>query len=149
MRDLARIIHDLTLRANGYELQIKTLVEQMAPGLRAQPGLGTLTAAQILVAWSHAGRLPTEAAFAALAGVAPIPASSGQTTRHRLNRGGDRKLNAALHVAVLTRCRCDQATRDYLARRTAEGKTRREIQRCLKRYLARQLFRFLNGLDKA
>jgi transposase len=149
MRDLAHIIHDLTLRANGYELQIQTLVEQMAPGLRAQPGIGTLTAAQILVAWSHAGRIPTEAAFAALAGVAPIPASSGQTVRHRLNRGGDRKLNAALHTIVLTRFRYDHATRDYIARRTAEGKTRPEIRRCLKRYLARQLFRFLNGLDKA
>lgn len=149
MRDLARIIHDLTLRANDYELQIQTVVERMAPGLCAQPGIGTLTAAQILVAWSHSGRVPTEAAFAALAGVAPIPASSGQTVRHRLNRGGDRKLNAALHTVVLTRCRYDPATRDYLARRTAEGKTRREIRRCLKRYLARQLFRFLNGLDKA
>jgi transposase len=149
MHDLARVIHDLTLRANGYELQIQTLVEQMAPGLRAQPGLGTLTAAQIMVAWSHAGRLPTDAAFAALAGVAPIPASSGQTVRHRLNRGGDRKLNAALYVVVLARCRYDQTTRDYVARRSAEGKTHREIRRCLKRYLARQLFRFLNGLDRA
>jgi transposase len=149
MRDLARVIHDLTLRANGYELQIQTLVEQIAPGLRAHPGLGSLTAAQVLVAWSHAGRLPTEAAFAALAGVAPIPASSGQTVRHRLNRGGDRKLNAALHTVILARCRCDQATRDYIARRTVEGKTLRDIRRCLKRYLARQLFRFLNGLDKA
>lgn len=150
MHDLARVIHDLSLRANGYELQIQSLVEQMAPGLRGQPGIGTLTAAQILVSWSHAGRLPTEAAFAALAGVAPIPASSGQTVRHRLNRGGDRKLNAALHTVVLTRFRCDQATRNYVARRTAEGKTRRDIRRCLKRYLARQLFRFLSaGLDKA
>jgi transposase len=149
MHDLARVVNDLTIRANGYELQIRTLVEQMAPGLRAQPGIGTITAAQILVAWSHAGRLHTEAAFAALAGVAPIPASSGQTVRHRLNRGGDRKLNSALHTVVMARCRCDQATRDYIARRTAQGKTRPEIRRCLKRYLARQLFRFLNGIDKA
>lgn len=149
MHDLARVIQDLTLRANGYELQIQTLVEQMAPGLRAQPGIGSLTAAQILVSWSHAGRLPNEATFAALAGVAPIPASSGQTVRHRLNRGGDRKLNAALHTVVLTRCRCDQATRDYVARRRAEGKTQRDSRRCLKRYLARQLFRFLNRLDRA
>jgi len=149
MHDLAHLIRDLTSRADAYEREIESLVEQLAPGLRAQPGIGTLSAAQILVAWSHAGRLPNEAAFAALAGVAPIPASSGQTVRHRLNRGGDRKLNAALHIVVLTRCRYDQATRDYIARRTAEGKTRRDIRRCLKRYLARQLFRFLNGIDKA
>ena len=146
MHDIARVMNDLTLRANAYELQIQTLVEQMAPGLRAQPGIGTITAAQILVAWSHAGRLHTEAAFAALAGVAPIPASSGQTVRHRLNRGGDRKLNAALHTVVMARSRCDQATRDYISRRTAQGKTRPEIRRCLKRYLARQLFRFLNAI---
>lgn len=149
MRDLAQLIRTLNVSANRYEREMQSLVDQIAPGLRAQPGLGTLTAAQILVAWSHAGRVSSEAAFAALAGVAPIPASSGQTVRHRLNRGGDRKLNAALHLVVLTRCRYHQATRDYVARRTAEGKTNREARRCLKRYLARQLFRFLNGLDKA
>lgn len=149
MRELAHMIRDLSTSADRYEREIQTLVEQMAPGLCAQPGLGTLTAAQILIAWSHAGRVSSEAAFAALAGVAPIPASSGQTVRHRLNRGGDRKLNAALHIVVLTRSRYHQTTRDYIARRTAEGKTRREIRRCLKRYLARQLFRFLNSLDKA
>jgi len=80
--------------------------------------------------------------------VAPIPASSGQTVRYRLNHGGDRKLNAALHTIVLNRCRYDQTTRTYVARRSAEGKTNREIRRCLKRYLARQLFRFLGGLDE-
>jgi transposase len=108
---------------------MKQLVEAMAPGLLVQSGLGTLTAAQILVSWSHSGRVASEAAFASLAGVAPVPASSGQTVRYRLNRGGDRKLNAALHTVVLSRCRYDQATRDYVARRTAEGKTTREIRR--------------------
>jgi transposase len=149
MRELAHMIRQLSASADRYEAEIQTLVEKIAPGLRSQPGIGTLTAAQVLVAWSHAGRVSTEAAFAALAGVAPIPASSGQTVRHRLNRGGDRRLNSALHLIVLTRCRYHQATRDYVARRAAEGKTNRDIRRCLKRYLARQLFRFLNGLDKA
>jgi transposase len=149
MRELAQMIRDLRASADGYELEIAVLVEQMAPGLRAQPGVGALTAAQILLSWSHAGRMPNEATFAALAGVCPIPASSGQTVRHRLNRGGDRQLNSALHRVVLTRCRYHQPTRDYVARRNAQGKTLAEIRRCLKRYAARQLFRFLNSLDKA
>lgn len=148
MRDVARLIADLTSRADVYEQEMKRLVGAMAPRLAEQPGLGTLTAAQILVSWSHAGRVQTEAAFAALAGVAPIPASSGQTIRYRLNRGGDRKLNAALHTVVLSRCRYDRATRDYVARRSAQGKTLKEIRRCLKRYLARQLFKFLSNVDK-
>lgn len=148
MRDVSRLILELAAQADAYEKEMKRLVEAMAPGLLAQPGLGTLTAAQILVSWSHPGRIASEAAFASLAGVAPIPASSGQTVRHRLNHGGDRKLNTALHTIVLSRCRYHQATRDYIARRSAEGKTQREIRRCLKRYLARQLFRFLSALDK-
>ena len=148
MRDVSRLIVDLSRQADAYEREMKRLVEAMAPGLLGQPGVGTLTAAQILVSWSHPGRIASEAAFASLAGVAPIPASSGQTVRYRLNHGGDRKLNAALHMVVLSRCRYDQGTRDYVARRTAEGKTQRDIRRCLKRYLARQLFRFLSALDK-
>jgi len=148
MQDLSRLVVDLSRRADVYEREMRRLVQAMAPGLLAQPGLGTLTAAQVLVSWSHAGRIASEAAFASLAGVAPIPASSGQTVRYRLNHGGDRKLNAALHTIVLNRCRYDQTTRTYVARRSAEGKTNREIRRCLKRYLARQLFRFLGGLDE-
>jgi len=148
MREVAQLIEELTTRADAYQTQIKALVEQLAPGMLCQPGLGPLTAAQVLLSWSHAGRLTSEAAFAALAGVAPIPASSGQTVRFRLNRGGDRKLNAALHIVVLNRCRYHPPTRDYMARRLSQGKTTREIRRCLKRYLARQLFRFLGRLDK-
>ena len=109
-----------------------------------EPGVGPIVAAQLLVAWSHRGRLRSEAAFARLAGVAPIPASSGQTTRHRLSRGGDRQLNRALHTIVLHRRQHDPATRDYIARRVAEGKTRRDATRLLKRYLARHLYRLLN-----
>jgi transposase len=148
MRDVASLIQELTVRAEVYESEMKSLVQAMAPGLLALPGLGTPTAAQILVSWSHGGRVSSEAAFAALAGVAPIPASSGQTVRYRLNHGGDRRLNAALHAVVLNRARYDQPTRDYVLRRSAEGKTKREIRRCLKRYLARQLFKFLGAIDK-
>jgi transposase len=89
-----------------------------------------------------------EAAFAALAGVNPIPASSGQVTRYRLNRGGDRQLNRALHTIVLVRLRDDPDTRAYLARRSAEGKSRRDVKRCLRRIVARQLFRLLERYDQ-
>lgn len=108
-------------------------------------GVGPVTAAVVITAWSHEGRLRDEAAFASLAGVNPIPASSGNTVRHRLNRGGDRRLNRALHMAVITRMAHDPETRVYVERRRAEGRTTREIRRILKRYLARQLFRLLNA----
>jgi transposase len=88
-------------------------------------------------------------AFAALAGANPIPASSGQVTRHRLNRGGDRQLNRALHTIVVARLRDDPVTRAYAARRRAEGKSAREVRRCLKRAVARQLFKLLEGHDRA
>jgi transposase len=102
-----------------------------------------IRAAQLLNAWSHRGRFRSEAAFASLAGAAPIPASSGQVVRHRLNRGGDRQLNRALHTIVLSRLAHNSETRRYAARRAAEGKTPREVKRCLKRHLARRLYRLL------
>jgi transposase len=107
-----------------------------------------LSAAQVLVSWSHAGRFRSEAALPPLAGANPIPASSGQVTRHRLNRGGDRQLNRALHTIVLVRLRDDPDTRAYLARRTAEGKSRRDAKRCLRRVVARQLFRLLERYNQ-
>lgn len=110
-----------------------------------QPGIGPITAAVALTAWSHLGRIRSEGAFANLAGVNPIPASSGNTVRHRLNLGGDRRLNRALHMAVVTRMRMDPRTRAYVERRTAQGRTLREIRRCLKRYLAREIYRLLNA----
>jgi transposase len=110
--------------------------------------MGPISAAQVLVSWSHAGRLRSEAAFATLAGVSPIPASSGQHTRHRLNRSGDRQLNRALHTITQARRRDDPLTRAYAARRTAEGRTTREIRRCLKRFIARQLFKLLERYDQ-
>ena len=101
----------------------------------------------MIVAWSHQGRVRSEAAFARLAGVAPLPASSGQTTRHRLSRGGDRQLNRALHTIVLHRRLHDPATKDYIAKRVAEGKSRRDATRLLKRYLARHLYRVLQDQE--
>jgi transposase len=144
LRSLARRAQALTEEAAEHENAIRLIVRSWRPDLLEQPGIGPIVAATVLCAWSHAGRIHSEAAFAMLAGVAPIPANSGQvTTRHRLNRHGDRQLNRALHTIALTRIRYDQATRDYVARRTTEGKTTREIKRCLKRYIARDLYRQL------
>ncbi|MFI5833540.1 IS110 family transposase [Micromonospora sp. NPDC051300] len=124
---------------------IRTLVDKLCPTLLQQPGIGPVTAAIALSAWSHPGRFRNEAAFASLAGVNPIPASSGRITRHRLNRGGDRTLNAALHTIAKTRQRCHQPTKDYTNRRTTEGRTPAEITRSLKRYIARQIWRTLEA----
>ncbi|WP_431875634.1 IS110 family transposase [Micromonospora marina] len=132
---------DRLLEANLTE--IRTLVGKLCPALLEQPGVGPVTASIALSAWSHPGRFRNEAAFASLAGVSPIPASSGRITRHRLNRGGDRTLNAALHTIAKTRQRCHQPTKDYINRRTAEGRTPTEITRSLKRYIARQIWRTL------
>jgi transposase len=108
---------------------------------RAEPGVGPVAAAQLLVSWSHRGRVRSEAAFASLAGVAPLEASSGQRTRHRLNRGGDRDLNRALHMIAITRLRCHPESRTYEAKRAAQDKSHRDIRRSLKRALARRLYR--------
>lgn len=115
--------------------------------LLEKTGIGPVTAAVCLTVWSHHGRVRSETAFASLAGVNPIPASSGNTVRHRLNRGGDRRLNRALHIAVLTRMTHDPNTRAYVEKRRAEGRTTKETRRCLKRYLARQIYRALNKAE--
>jgi transposase len=131
------------------ESEIAEIVEDLAPGVVvSEPGVGALSLAQILLSWSHAGRIRSEAAFAMLSGTAPIPVSSGRTDRHRLNRLGDRQLNRALHMVAVTRMRSHPPTLAYVARRRAEGKTDKEIRRCVKRYLARRLFRTLNRLDR-
>jgi transposase len=146
LRSLARRARSLGEEAAEHEKTILRIVRSWRPDLLEQLGVGPIVAATVLCAWSHAGRIHSEAAFAMLAGVAPIPANSGQvTTRHRLNRYGDRQLNRALHTIVLSRIRYHQPTRDYLARRTTEGKTSREIKRCLKRYIARDLYRLLES----
>lgn len=144
IRAVARRALLLEAEAAAYETELEELVTSACPQLLDLTGVGTITAAQFLVSWSHHGRIRSEAAFAALAGAAPIPASSGVTVRHRLNRAGDRQLNRALHVVALTRLRHDDKTKAYAAKRTAEGKTPREIKRCLKRAIAREIFRLLN-----
>jgi len=142
---LGQRVATLASIAAELEAQIAAIVEDMAPGLvAAEPGTGALSAAQILLSWSHAGRIRNEAAFAMLSGTAPVPVSSGRTDRHRLNRLGDRQLNRALHQIAVTRMRCHPQTLAYIERRRAEGKTDREIRRCIKRYLARHFYRTLS-----
>jgi transposase len=145
LRALARRIQLLEAEIADHTRAITTLVRAWRPDLLTRCGVGPIVAAIVLCAWSHPGRCPSDAAFAMLAGAAPIPASSGQTIRVRLNRSGDRHLNQALHLVVLTRLRYDPATRAYAQRRRAQGKTNREIRRCLVRYVARQLYRLLEA----
>ena len=145
IRRLALALRQAARALSTNRAELAGIVCDLAPGLLDQPGIGPVSAAQVIVSFSHAGRCRSDAAFAKLAGTSPIEASSGQTTRHRLNRGGDRALNKALHVIATTRMRDDPATQAYLARRRAEGKSDREIRRCLKRYIARQLFRALTA----
>ena len=145
MRSLARRIKTLTTEIAELRASITALVETVAPQLLQQPSVGPITAAQVYIAWSHPRRFRTEAAFARLAGVAPLEASSGQRTRHRLNRYGDRTLNHALYTIAITRTRTCPKTQAYIAKRTAQGKTTRETRRCLKRYIARHLYRLLQN----
>jgi hypothetical protein len=143
---LARRIQLLTAEERALTREITLLVERLAPPLLAQPGVGPISAAQLIVSWSHHGRIRSEAAFAPLAGAPPIPASSGLTIRHRLDRGGDRQLNRALHTIIVSRRKHHQQTIAYINRRLAEGKTHREAIRCLKRYLARNLYKQLEAM---
>jgi transposase len=145
LRLLAQRIQLLTAEERALKREITTLVEQLAPRLLTEPGIGPISAAQVLVAWSHPGRLRSEAAFARLAGAAPIPASSGRTIRHRLDRGGHRQLNRALHTIIISRRKHHQPTIAYIEHRLSEGKTQPEAIRCLKRFLARRLFRTLEA----
>ena len=117
MRTIARRVQQLTLEERELKRELETLVSELAPDLLTEPGVGPISAAQILISWSHPGRVPTEAAFARLAGSAPIPASSGQTTRHRLDRGGDRQLNRALHTIIMIRRNSHAPTIAYIDRR--------------------------------
>lgn len=148
LRSLARRCRALTAEADALESQLAVLVRIARPGLTAIGGVGTETAAQLLITCGdNPGRLRSEAAFAALCGVSPIPASSGKTSRHRLSRGGDRQANRALYMIVLGRLgRCPR-TRAYVQRRTAQGHTSKEIIRCLKRYLAREIYKALTRPD--
>lgn len=145
---LAKRIVELEAELADNRHRITELVAAEAPELLEMRGVGAVTAAIILTVWSHPGRIHSEAAFAQIAGTCPIPASSGNTERHRLNRGGDRRLNRAINTVVLTRMRTDQDTRAYIQRRQAEGKTTKEIRRCLKRYISRQIYRTLTAAHR-
>jgi transposase len=143
LRSVARRVLQLTAEERELAHEIESTTRKLAPQLLDQPGVGPLAAAQLLLSWSHRGRITSEAAFARLAGCAPIPASSGQTVRYRLDRSGDRRLNRALHMILVTRRRTHLPTIAYIERRVHEGKSHREANRCLKRYLARTLYRLL------
>jgi transposase len=142
-RDELRRLRELTLAVRRLEREITALVTSIAPQLLTLPGFGPLIAAKLVGEIAGAQRFATPAKLARAAGVAPIPASSGNTQRQRLDQGGNRQINAALHRVIVTRARCHQPTRDYIARRRSEGKSTREAIRCLKRYLARHVWRLL------
>lgn len=144
--ELANDILSASARLKSNKAQLAELSEQIAPGFQEQPGLGPVTTGIILASYSHHGRFRSEAAFASLAGAAPLQASSGNVTRHRLNRHGDRQLNMALDIVIKNRMIHDQTTKEYAERRTAEGLSYREIKRVLKRYLARSIFRQLEKI---
>ena len=146
MRSIARRYRHLSEEVSALDEQLEQLVSEAAPSLIALKGVGTDTAAALLIAaGDNPERLRSEAAFARLCGVAPIQASSGRVRRHRLNRGGNREANRALYILVLGRMSWDERTQGYVARRTAEGKSKREIIRCLKRFVAREIYRILTA----
>jgi transposase len=144
-RDELRRIRELSRSIDTLQRDLAVLVAQLAPQLLAEPGCGVLTAAKLIGEIAGIERFATDAKLARLAGSAPIPASSGRTTRHRLDRGGNRQLNCALHRLAVTKGRLDPDTAAYLARKQADGKTRREALRCLKRHLARRVWRLLQS----
>lgn len=142
MRSVARRYRALSEEIAELDAQIEQLAREATPELMALDGVGPDTAAALLIAaGDNPERLKSEASFAHLCGAAPVPASSGKVVRHRLNPGGNRDANRALHVVALNRLRRDPRTREYVARRTAEGKSKKEAMRCLKRYIARETYR--------
>ena len=144
-RDELRRLRELTHTINALKIEITELVAQLAPQFVDEPGCGPLTAAKLVGEIAGAGRFSSDAKLARAAGIAPIPASSGRTDRHRLDRGGNRQINAAIHRIAVTRARCDPQTKDYIARKKAEGKTNRDAIRCLKRHLTRRVWHLLRA----
>jgi transposase len=142
-RDELQRLRELTHTIKALDTEIAELVAQVAPQLLAQPGFGPLTAAKLVGEIAGAARFASDAKLARAAGLAPIPVSSGKTSRHRLDRGGNRQINAAIHRIAVTRARCHPETRDYLDRKRAEDKTTRDAIRCLKRHLARRIWHLL------
>lgn len=145
LRALARRVQALAVEERELKHEIGALVAELAQPLLDEQGIGPVSAAQALISWSHPGRVRNDAAFARLAAAAPIPASSGQTVRHRLDPGGDRQLNRALHTIIISRRKSHAPTIAYIERKTREGKSIREAIRCLKRHLARHVFRLLEA----
>lgn len=146
LRALANRWLMLDAEIKEHEAVLETLVRAQAPALMEAPGVSTgIIADMLIVLGDNPQRIRSEAAFAKLCGVCPVPASSGKTSRHRLNRGGNRRANAALYRVALVRMRHHRPTREYIERRTAEGKSPREIRRCLKRYIAREIYHHLCG----
>ena len=144
LRSVARRYRDLTSEISALDVETQRLVSDFAPNLLALPNVGPETAAALLVAaGDNPQRLKSESAFAHMCGVAPLEASSGKSHRHRLNRGGNREGNCALYTIALGRMWRDPRTRAYVARRTAEGRSKREIIRCLKRFIAREVYHAL------
>src|SRR3954463_4016624 len=142
-RDELRRIRELSQTIKALEAEIADLVAHIAPHLLAEPGFGPLTAAKLVGEIAGAQRFSSDAKLARAAGVAPIPVSSGNTDRHRLDRGGNRQLNATIHRIAITRLRCHPETQDYIARKRAEGKSPKEAIRCLKRHLVRRIWHLL------
>ena len=141
LKSLARRYLELHDEIADHDTMIEALVCDLAPELIARNSIGHNSAAQLLLtAGDNPERLRSEASFAALCGVSPVPASSGMTTRHRLNRGGDRAANSALHIIAIGRLRTDERTKAYVARRISEGHSKLEAIRVLKRYIAREVF---------
>jgi transposase len=141
LRSVARRYEALSAEIAELDTQLDRLVRQVAPELVSLAGIGTDNAATLLiVAGDNPKRLRSEASFASLCGASPVEASSGKVVRHRLNRGGNREANRALYMICLARMRRDLRTKAYVARRTQEGKSKREIIRCLKRYVAREVY---------
>ena len=146
LKYLARRVLDLNDEIAELDRFIGPLVEGLAPNLLELEGVGIENAGELMVAaGENWDRLRSEASFAMMCGACPIRASSGQTQRYRLNRGGNRQANSALHMVVICRMRTDQRTQAYVARRTQEGLSKREVMRCLKRYVAREIYRVLTA----
>ena len=142
-RDELRRLRELTVAVDALEAELSDLVTEVAPHLLSEPGFGPLTTGKLLGEIAGAQRFATEAKLARAAGVAPIPVSSGKTNRHRLDRGGNRQINATIHRIAVTRLRCHPETQDYIARKRSEGKSTKEAIRCLKRHLARRIWHLL------
>ena len=142
-REDLRRIRELTQTIKGLEPEIADLVAQTAPHLLSEPGFGPLTAAKLVGEIADAQRFSSDAKLARAAGIAPIPASSGSNSRHRLDRGGNRQLNATIHRIAVTRLRCHPETQDYIARKRAQGKNTKDAIRCLKRHLTRRNWHLL------